>query len=313
MTDTPLRIIFMGTPDFAKAALGSILKAGFVVDCVYTQPPRPKGRGQDIQKSAVHKYADAHDIPVFTPKSLKSAEEQDRFCALKPDIAIVAAYGLILPKEILNAPKFGCINIHASLLPRWRGASPIQRAIWAGDSETGITIMQMDEGLDTGPMISKRAIGINADTTTVSLHNDLAEIGGEMIVEILGQISRNRKIESVAQDNSKSNYAPVLKKDDGKIDWSQDAPSIHRQIRALNPWPGTWTVFDGKRIKILEAALSPHTDHNGVGAFMDSQGHINCGNGTALKILILQPEGKKPMDFKSAINGGYVKPGGMFK
>jgi len=231
----------MGTPDFAVPALKAIHQSAHEVIAVYTQPPRPKGRGHNVQKSPVHEYADANDIPVFTPKSLKTEEAQAEFAALNGDLAIVAAYGLILPSAILDAPKFGCMNIHASLLPRWRGASPIQQAIWKGDAESGVTLMQMDEGLDTGDEIAKRAVAIDDDTTAQSLHDRLADLGGEMVLDVLETMRSKTAIQATPQNNDLSTYAPMLTKDDGKIAWSQPAHEIDRQIRALNPWPGTST------------------------------------------------------------------------
>lgn len=293
----------MGTPDFAVPVLAALHKSEHQVICLYTQPPRPKGRGHKVQKSPTHLYADEHDIAVFHPKSLKTPESQKEFAAHNLDVAIVGAYGLILPKAILNAPKYGCINIHASLLPRWRGASPIQHAIWKGDAMSGVTLMQMDEGLDTGPEIVKQSIPITTQTTAQSLHDDLADLGGEMIIEAINQLAQNRNLPSIPQDDSQSNYAPLLKKEDGKIDWNQTAAEIDRQIRALNPWPGTY-VSD---FKIKEVSLTDQTTDKLAGTILDKSGHIACGDGTVLQLKSLQPAGKKPMDFASALNGGYVE------
>ena len=301
-----LRVVFMGTPDFSVPALAALHKAGHEIAAVYSQPPRPKGRGQQVQKSPVHMYAEENNIPVFTPKTLKTPEAQAEFAAHRADVAIVAAYGLILPKAVLAAPKHGCINIHASILPRWRGASPIQRVIWAGDSETGITLMQMDEGLDTGPMIAIEKIAITEKTTTPSLHDELSALGGKMIAQALANLESSGKLSATPQNDDETTYAPLLKKEDGKIDWTNSAAVIDRQIRALNPWPGTWTEFEGRRIKILAAELSPAKGNPG--EVLDKHGHIGHG----LKILKLQPEGKSPMDFPAAINGGYVRIGGIF-
>ncbi|MCK6417658.1 MAG: methionyl-tRNA formyltransferase [Alphaproteobacteria bacterium] len=297
MTDNRLRIIFMGTPDFAVGSLTSLYQSRHNIIAVYSQPPRPKGRGQQMQPSPVQDYAVLHGIPVFHPASLKSAEEQTKFAALRADVAVVAAYGLLLPKAILQAPCYGCINIHASLLPRWRGASPIQRAIWEGDDESGITLMQMDEGLDTGPMIAQQSVPISARTTAQSLHDELATLGARMIVQQMDTLAQQKMLHSTPQDNALATHAPLLKKEDGLIDWAQPAPQIDRQIRALNPWPGTWAEIGVKRFKILEAqiALEPGT------------GTWACGQNTYLKILRLQPEGKAPMNFTDAVNGGYIK------
>ena len=301
----PLRIAFMGTPDFAVPALKALNEGPHDVVCVYSQPPRPKGRGHKVQRSPVHTYADEHDIPVFHPKSLKKPPEQEEFAAHNFDVAIVAAYGLILPKAILEAPKYGCINIHASLLPRWRGASPIQHAIWKGDAQTGVTLMQMNEGLDTGPEIEKRTVEIHAHTTAQSLHDELSALGGDMIVEAIDKLASQGALDSISQDDSQSNYAPLLKKEDGLIDWNNSAADIDRQIRALNPWPGTYSA----NFKIKNATLTDQTTVKPVGTVLDKKGHVACGNGTVLQIKTLQPAGKKPMDFASALNGGYVAIG----
>lgn len=288
----------MGTPDFAVRPLAALHRAGHEIVAVYSQPPRPKGRGQQVQNAPVHEYAATHGLAVYTPLSLKNPAAQAEFAALKPDVAIVAAYGLILPRAVLDAPRFGCLNIHASLLPRWRGASPIQRAILAGDSETGITIMQMDQGLDTGPMIEKRTIALDERSTVASVHDDLAALGAEMIVQIVEKLSASGQLTAKPQDDTQATYAPLLTKEDGIIDWARSAAEIGRQIRALNPWPGTWATIKGRRVKILAArpADSPRTGPE----FMP------CGDGNVLEILTLQPEGKKQMDVRAAINGGYL-------
>jgi len=306
-----LRVVFMGTPDFSVAALQALLDSPHEIICVYTQPPRPKGRGQQLQKSPVHTLAESAGIPVRTPASLKKDEvSRQAFIDLKADVAVVAAYGLILPRPVLDAPRYGCLNIHASLLPRWRGASPIQRSIWAGDDETGITIMQMEEGLDTGPMILKRAIPIGAETTTPMLHDALAVLGGEMIGPVLDQLAAQGRLDSEAQDESITNYAPLLSKDDGRVDWTQDAAQIDRQIRALNPWPGVWTLnADGVRLKIIEADPVIDKSDAGCGSLIDKEGHVACGNGSVLKLQRVQPDNGKPMDVASAINGGYLALG----
>ena len=279
-----LRIIFMGTPDFAVPALRALISSSHEVIAVYSQPPRPKGRGYEVEKSPVHLTADEHNIPVYHPINFKADEDKETFKNLNADIAVVAAYGLILPKAILEAPKYGCLNIHASLLPRWRGASPIQHAIWKGDTQSGVTIMQMERGLDTGPMILKGETDITETTTAQDLHDSLSEIGGDLIVQVLDQVDKIGLPETEQQDDSLSNYAPMLKKEDGQIDPSQDIKDIDQQIRALNPWPGTFTQGLKGRVKILKA-------------------HIE---GDQLVFDLVQPDGKKPMDLQSAINGGYL-------
>lgn len=303
----PLNIIFMGTPDFAAVALQALIDSPHHVIAAYSQPPRPKGRGHQVQKSPVHLLAEQNDIPVYTPKSVKSEQAQQEFAALGADIAIVAAYGLILPKAILEAPRFGCLNIHASLLPRWRGAAPIQYAIWQGDEESGVTIMQMDEGLDTGDMLSKRSISLGPEMDTPTLHDALAAMGAEMSAEMLDQLASAQVLEGEKQDDGLSTYASMLKKSDGQIDWSQCAEQIDRQVRALNPWPGTFAEIQGRRFKIKSVKLldEKQADEH-VGTLVDKTGRVICGQQSTLQILMLQPEGKKPMDIQAAINGDYL-------
>ena len=302
-----LRIGFMGTPDFAREALAALCESDHEIVCVYSQPPRPKGRGHKVQNSPVHEFALEHDIPVFHPENLKSKDVQAEFASHNLDVAVVAAYGLILPQVVLDTPKYGCLNIHASLLPRWRGASPIQHAIWKGDSETGITIMQMDAGLDTGPMVEKEAVFLSDQSTAASLHDALAALGGRMIVDVLDHLARDKKLSSEPQNNDESNYAPLLKKSNGAIDWNDSAADIDRQIRALNPWPGTSGMLGDKRFKITNATLRPETIEAAPGRILNKNGDISCGGGSVLRLLTIQPEGKKAMDFASALNGGYVE------
>ncbi len=250
-----LRVVFMGTPDFAVPSLEALVKSEHDVVGVFTQPPRPKGRGKQVQPSPVDHVASTHQIPVFIPKSLKKDEKaRQAFFDLKPDVAVVAAYGLMLPKDILDFPRFGCLNVHASLLPRWRGASPIQHAIWKGDEETGVCIMRMTEGLDEGPYIGKRSMPIGVDTTSQDVHDTLSLLGAEATLESLNRLASGEEPEQVYQDDSQMSYAPMLTKEDGIVDWSQTAQEIDRQVRALNPWPGVWTkTQDGKRLKIIQA------------------------------------------------------------
>jgi methionyl-tRNA formyltransferase len=278
-----MKIIFMGTPDFAVPALQALIDSKeHELIAVYTQPPRPKGRGMQLQKSAVHELAQTYGIDVHCPKSLrKSTEEQARFASLGADVAVVAAYGLLLPKGVLDAPKYGCLNIHGSLLPRWRGASPIQHAIWKGDTASGLTIMQMDEGMDTGDMLLKAEVPITKDTTAQSLFDDLSHMGGELILKALEEIET---LTPEKQDESQATYAPLLKKTDGDIDLAAPITEIDCQIRGLNPWPGTFLQGKKGRVKILKA-------------------HID---GDALIYDRVQPDGKKPMDYQSAQNGGYL-------
>lgn len=313
MTDHPLKIIFMGTPDFSVEALRALLDSHHSVICVYTQPPRPKGRGQHLQKSPVHLLADSASIPVRHPYSLKKDDQaRQDLIDLKADVAVVAAYGLILPKDVLEAPKFGCINIHASLLPRWRGASPIQRAIWAGDSQSGITIMQMEEGLDTGPMIAKEAVSITPETTAIVLHDALSFLGGKLIVPVLDRLAAEGRLEAETQNDALTCYAPLLTKEDGRVQWEQGAIEIDRQVRALNPWPGVWTMQNGQRLKLLETALSDQTIAAEPGMLIDKTGAVACAGGKVLLLKKIQPDNANPMDVASAINGKYLTPGLRF-
>lgn len=308
MVDTPLKIAFMGTPDFAAVALQALIDSPHQIVCVYSQPPRPKGRGHKVQCSAVHLLAEQHAIPVYTPKTLKSAEAQAEFAAHQVDVAVVAAYGLLLPEAVLQAPKYGCLNIHGSLLPRWRGASPIQHAIWKGDAQSGVTIMQMDKGLDTGAMILKGEIALDAAMTASKLHDALAQMGARLTLSVLAQLATAGAVDAQKQDDDLSVYAPLLKKQDGHVDWAQSAAEIDRQVRALNPWPGVWADIQGQRFKILETRLVTDAQPTAQGgSVLNKKGHIACGQGSALHITVIQPEGKKAMDFGAALNGGYIK------
>lgn len=310
MTSTQgLRVVFMGTPEFSVGALRAILNSHHTVVAVYSQPPRPKGRGHVVQPSPVHAAADAAGIPVYNPLSLKKDEAaRAEFKALNADVAVVAAYGLILPQDVLDAPRFGCINIHASLLPRWRGASPIQRSVWSGDDASGISIMQMEAGLDTGPVIAMRDIVLGDDITTPVLHDALSIMGADMIVPVLDKLLIEGEVTKVAQDDAQTTYAPMLKKDDGRVDWSQSAVEIDRQIRALNPWPGVFTFAnDGRRIKIVDAVLEDMRSHAAAGTVLDRDGRIVCGDGRVLRLLHIHPENGKVIQSFAAINGGILQ------
>ena len=308
-----LRVGFMGTPDFALEALKALCASAHDVVCVYSQPPRPKGRGHKVQSAPVHEYALTQDIPVFHPVHFKDNADVEVFRSHDLDISVVAAYGLILPSAILNTPRFGCVNIHASLLPRWRGASPIHRAIWEGDNHTGVTLMQMDEGLDTGDMIVKESVVITDETTLPVLHDALAILGGQMIVDLMDRFAAGEVIKKEEQNNQEVTYAGLLKKEDGRIDWSQKAVEIHRQMRALIPWPGVWSELDGKRFKIHAVSLSDQKSESPAGSILDPQGHAVCGDGEVVQIQKIQPAGAKAMDFVSAVNGGYISVGARFE
>lgn len=292
-----MRIIFMGTPDFAAAALSALIEAGHEIASVYSQPPRPAGRGQDLRKSPVQLLAESHNLPVRHPVSLKSAEAQAEFAELKADIAVVAAYGLLLPQAVLNAPRLGCLNIHASLLPRWRGAAPIQRAILAGDAETGITIMAMDAGLDTGAMLRREAVPIGPRMTAGELHDQLAALGARLIVETLAAPLPT----AMPQPAEGVTYAAKISPAEAQIDWSQDAAQLDRQIRAFAPVPGAWCLLpDGARLKLLAAEV---VQGDGVpGTALDAALTIACGR-QALRLTLLQKAGKKPMSGADFLRG----------
>ena len=302
---TRLRLAFMGTPDFAVPCLDALLAGGHEVAAVYSQPPRQAGRGKKLRPSPVHQAAERHGLEVRTPASLKGAEEQAAFAALKLDVAVVVAYGLLLPKPVLTAPRLGCLNIHASLLPRWRGAAPIQRAIMAGDGSTGVTIMQMDEGLDTGPMLLSEAIDVADDDTAGTLHDKLAALGARLIVQALDGLASGR-LRAAPQPAAGAVYAPKLTRTDEVIDWRKSAAEIVRQVRALSPSPGAWFAANGERIKLLAARLAE--DSGAPGAVLDDRLTIACGGG-ALRALQLQRAGRGPMAAEDFLRG-YALPAG---
>ncbi|MGP9832100.1 methionyl-tRNA formyltransferase [Marinobacter sp. NSM] len=300
-----MRIVFAGTPDFAATALKALLEAGYNLVGVYSQPDRPAGRGRKLMPSPVKQVALDAGIPVFQPVSLKPEDAQQELAALKPDVMIVAAYGLILPKAVLDIPTHGCLNIHASLLPRWRGAAPIQRAIAAGDAETGITIMQMDEGLDTGDMLLKTSTPIHADDTGGSLHDRLADMGGKAIVEALVQLA-NSELAPDPQNDADANYAHKLSKEEGHIDWSRSAIEIERLIRAFNPWPGTFTDLGEQRIRLHQASALDQSSDKLPGTVISREREgveVACGTGT-LKVTSVQLPGSKAQSITDLINGG---------
>ncbi|TYC56809.1 methionyl-tRNA formyltransferase [Marinobacter sp. BW6] len=300
-----MRLVFAGTPDFAATALNALIAEGHTIVGVYSQPDRPAGRGRKLQPSPVKQVALDYEIPVFQPETLKTSEAQQQLADLNPDVMIVAAYGLILPKAVLDIPTHGCLNIHASLLPRWRGAAPIQRAIAAGDAETGITIMQMDEGLDTGAMLLKSLTTIENSDTGGSLHDRLADLGGKAIIKAL-ELLQKGELGGEPQNDEQACYASKLSKTEGHIDWSADATAIERLVRAFNPWPGTYTDLGDQRIRIHEArALVTASDAPpGTVVQRDRDGiDIACGNGT-LRITRLQLPGSRAQSVNDLINGG---------
>ncbi len=290
-----MRVIFMGTPDFSVPVLEA-LSARHEVVCVYCQPPRPAGRGKKDRPSPVQARAEALGLAVRHPVGLRDAAEQERFAALKADVAVVVAYGLILPRSILQAPRLGCLNIHASLLPRWRGAAPIHRAIMAGDDRTGVCIMQMDEGLDTGPVLLRRETPIGAEETTADLHDRLSVIGAEAILQALDRLP---DLMAVPQPGEGVTYAAKIDKAEARIDWTCPAPEVDRQIRGLSPFPGAWTEIAGERVKLLRSRLAEGQGAPGqvLGAFT-----IACGSG-AVEVLEAQREGKRPMAAHELLRG----------
>ncbi|MGE3332522.1 MAG: methionyl-tRNA formyltransferase [Rhodospirillaceae bacterium] len=297
-----MRIIFMGTPDFSVTALARLAERHEIA-AVYSQPPRPAGRGQQLRPSPVATFAEQHGIPVFTPKSLKKAETQAAFSAHNADVAVVAAYGLILPQAILDAPKYGCLNIHASLLPRWRGAAPIQRAIMAGDKISGVTIMQMDAGLDTGAMLMTQETPITDATTAQTLHDTLATIGANLIVETLDVLAQGR-LSPVPQPDQGVTYAAKIDKAEAHIDFTRPAREVLRHIHGLSPFPGAWFGHGTERIKALTAEFAPGSGTAGV--TLDDRLAIACGEG-AVRLTTVQRAGKGPASADAFLRG-YALP-----
>ncbi len=291
-----MKLVFMGTPDFSVPALDALIDAGHEVVAVYTRPPRPAGRGKKDRPTPVHARAEALGLQVFTPKSLKSDEALATFQSHEAEIAVVVAYGLILPQTILDVPKHGCLNIHASLLPRWRGAAPIHRAIMAGDAETGVCIMQMEAGLDTGPVLLCEPIPIADDDTTHSLHDKLSTLGARLVCTALDKYP---ELTPAPQPNEGVTYAEKIDKAEARIDWTRPAEEIDRQIRGLSPFPGAWCEINGQRIKLLHSALATGSAAPGthLGDF-----RIACGNGAVL-ITSAQRPGKRPMSAKEFLRG----------
>lgn len=305
MSDTKLKIVFAGTPEFAAIALAQLIKHEHDIVAVYTQPDRPAGRGRKLAPSPVKQVALAHRIPVEQPESFKKDPGAvDTLKSYAPDVLVVAAYGLLLPQSVLDIPVFGCLNIHASLLPRWRGAAPIQRAILAGDKETGITIMQMDAGLDTGDMLLKKPILIGATMTAGELHDQLAALGSKAILQTLEDLAAH-KLHPQKQDPEQVTYARKLDKNEAWIDWSHPAQQIDRQIRAFNPWPVAQTRMDDKIVRLRKAQVVDTSTHAAAGTLVaaDNDGvDVACGEGV-LRLLDGQLPGGKPLSIKDLLNG----------
>ncbi len=297
-----MRIVFMGTPDFAVPTLEALVRAAHDVVCVYTQPPRKAGRGKALQRTPVHDAAERLGIEVRHPVSLKSQEEKDAFAALEADVGVVAAYGLILPQAVLDAPKHGCLNVHASILPRWRGAAPIQRAILAGDTGTGVTIMQMEAGLDTGPMLATVRTPIDRKTAG-ELTDELARKGAQLMVGTLRDLAIHIP---VAQDDAEATHAPKIDKAEARLDWTQDAAQVERQVRAFTPWPGAFFEHEDTRVKVLAAQIAEGSGNPGT--VLDDALTVACGSG-ALRLTRVQRAGKPAMDTADFQRGRAIAQG----
>lgn len=301
-------IIFMGSPDFSVPTLSALMKHNYPIKAVYCQAPKPAHRGQKLFPCAVHQFAQEKNLSVFTPKSLKKEDALQVFLDLKPDLVVVVAYGLILPKEIIHYPTYGCLNVHASLLPRWRGAAPIHRAIQSGDKETGITIMRMDEGLDTGDMILKTTTPIDRQETSKTLHDRLSIMGADALIEALKLIEDN-KVFYEKQDDGLSTYAKKLNKPEGQINWTQSAHDIENHIRAFDPWPGTWCVHNEKAVlKIIKASVLDITSDAEPGTIIQDPLIIASGD-KAIKIEKIQRAGKKIQTAEEFLRGYPLKKG----
>jgi methionyl-tRNA formyltransferase len=298
-----MRVVFMGTPDFAAPLLEKIVADGHEVVAVYTRAPSPAGRGMELRPSPVHRLAERLSIPVFTPKSLKGAPEIAAFAAHGADVAVVAAYGLILPQAALDAPRFGCLNLHGSLLPRWRGAAPIQRAVMAGDAETGVMVMRMEAGLDTGPVAATARVAIGPDMTAGELHDRLSLLGADLMVEALRALSRG-ELTFTPQAAEGVTYAQKIDKAECRIDWSRPARELHNQVRGLSPFPGAFFESDlghgVERVKVLRTALAEGEGPSG--ALLDDAGLVACGEG-ALRLVEAQRGGKAPMRMEEFLRG----------
>ena len=298
-----MRIVFMGTPDFSVPVLDALVADGHEIAAVYCQPPRPAGRGKKDRPTPVHARATELGLEVRHPVSLKGADQQAEFAALGADVAVVVAYGLILPQAVLDAPHHGCLNIHASLLPRWRGAAPIHRAIMAGDAETGVCIMQMEAGLDTGPVLMREATAIGSEETTAQLHDRLSDMGAALVVQALRRLP---ELTADVQPEEGVTYAHKIDKAEARVDWTRPAAEVDRQIRGLSPFPGAWCEIDGQRVKLLASRLTEGTGPAGV--VLDDSLRVACGDG-AVELLRLQRAGKGAQDREVFLNGFPVGAG----
>ncbi|GHA62205.1 methionyl-tRNA formyltransferase [Photobacterium aphoticum] len=310
----PLKIVFAGTPDFAARHLAALLSSEHEIIAVYTQPDRPAGRGKKLTASPVKEIALEHNIPVYQPENFKSDEAKQALVDLNADLMVVVAYGLLLPQAVLDTPKLGCINVHGSILPRWRGAAPIQRSIWAGDAETGVTIMQMDIGLDTGDMLSIATLPIDATDTSASMYEKLAELGPTALIECLSDIANGTAV-PVKQDDAQANYAKKLSKEEAQIDWTMDAAAIERCVRAFNPWPMSYFTVAEQNVKVWrsEVVEGEHGQPAGTILSADKHGIVVATGKDALRLLELQPPGKKAMGAQDILNSRreWFEPGSV--
>jgi len=294
-----LKIVFAGTPDFAARHLQALIDSSYDIVAVYTQPDRPAGRGKKLQASAVKQLAENHHLPVYQPESLKTEEARQQLAILQADVMVVVAYGQILPQAILDTPRFGCLNVHGSLLPRWRGAAPIQRAIWAGDKQTGVTIMQMDKGLDTGDMLYKASLDIQPDDTSATLYEKLAEIGPSALLYTLNHL---HELNRQPQDPAAVTYASKLSKEEAKIDWTLPAEQLARHIRAFNPWPVCFFEINNQTVKVWQADVVAAQGEPGMIVDTDKSGMVVATGQDGLKITVMQMPGKKAMAAADILN-----------
>ena len=306
-----MRLAFLGTPDFAVSALAAIVAAGHEVACAYSQPPAPRGRGQALKPSPVQAFAESHGIPVRTPASMRDPAEIEAFRALGLDAAVVVAFGQILPREVLEAPRLGSFNVHASLLPRWRGAAPIQRALMAGDRQTGVQVMRMTEGLDEGPVLATATLRIDALETAGSLHDRLAAAGAELIVAALADLAAGRAVETPQAEDGVT-YAKKIRPKEARLNWSKPGEEVDRKIRGLSPFPGAWFTLPTEKGPLrVKALLSAYEDRDGpAGQTLDERLLVACGSG-AVRLLRVQREGKGPQDAEAFLRGAPVPAGTM--
>lgn len=315
MTSSPLRIVFAGTPEFAAAHLEALIAGGFEVVSAYSQPDRPSGRGKKLVPTPVKAVAEQHGIAVHQPLTLNDADSLAQLAGLKPEVMVVVAYGLLLPPAVLALPRYGCINVHASLLPRWRGAAPIERAILANDAESGVCVMQMEQGLDTGPVLQRVATPINSDDNSATLTTRLQQLGCAALIDVLHALPAGT-LRAEPQNAALATYARKMQKEEAQIDWTRSAADIHNQVRALFPRSPAWTLHDGKRLRLIRAAVGNDSCDTLPGTVVEVSAHsikIACGSGV-LDVFEVQMEGKPAMGIGSLLNGhpGFFKAGSRF-